>query len=335
MLSRKLAILAASVFCAPAIVAADPTISSMFSETSFDFGNVARNATIEHHFLLTNMGKQEIQLSGVRTSCGCTTPTVETPSIKPGETGSVLAHFNTDRFLGQRGATLTVTITKPYYIEVPLKVSGYIRQDVVVDPQQLSFGNVDQGSSVEKKFAVNYAGRSDWKITAATPTQAFLKTTLAEKSRLNGKVSYEVSVILEATAPAGTIQDQIWLTTNDVTGTKFPVMVSGTVERELTISPVSLNLGDLQTESTVVRSIVLKARKPFKITDAAGGAGFSFKVSDEEKQTHVVTVTYSSVGGNVVLTPIHLHTTLPSHSDVEIPVTGKTASPLASSNTQD
>ena len=79
--------------------------------------------------------------------------------LKTYEKGAIVAHFNTDSFLGQRGATLTVTIDQPFYAEVQLHVRGYIRSDVVVEPGSVQFGSIDQGTAAEQTVAVNYAGR--------------------------------------------------------------------------------------------------------------------------------------------------------------------------------
>ena len=48
----------------------------MFSETSHNFGNVARGAKTEHRFVFRNKYKEDLRVVGVRTSCGCTTPTI-------------------------------------------------------------------------------------------------------------------------------------------------------------------------------------------------------------------------------------------------------------------
>ena len=75
-----------------------------------------------------------VHISGVRASCGCTTPSISKDTLKTWETGAIIAKFNTDSFLGKKSATLTVTIDKPFYAEVQLNVAGYIRSDIVFNP---------------------------------------------------------------------------------------------------------------------------------------------------------------------------------------------------------
>ena len=50
----------------------------MFSVTDHNFGTVARGADTVFKFEVTNPYKQDMILTGVRSSCGCTSPTLET-----------------------------------------------------------------------------------------------------------------------------------------------------------------------------------------------------------------------------------------------------------------
>src|SRR5664280_2188989 len=117
----------------------------MFKITEHDFGPVARGAKAEYRFVFENLYLEDVHIAGVRTSCGCTTPSIENALLKTYDKGAILAHFNTDTFLGQRGATLTVTIDKPFYAEMQVHVRGYIRGDVVVEPGSVQVGSIDQG----------------------------------------------------------------------------------------------------------------------------------------------------------------------------------------------
>ena len=86
----------------------------MFKVTDHDFGPVARGAKAEFSFVCENIFLEDIHLAGVRTSCGCTTPRVENALLKTYDKGAIVAHFNTDSFTGPHGATLTVTIDRPF-----------------------------------------------------------------------------------------------------------------------------------------------------------------------------------------------------------------------------
>jgi len=114
--------------------AAQEWAKKMFSVTSHNFGTVARGSKTEYRFVFRNLYEEDIHVSGVRTSCGCTSPSVTKKLLKTHETSEVVATFNTRTFLGQHGATLTVTFDRPFTAEVQLRVAGNIRGDVTFEP---------------------------------------------------------------------------------------------------------------------------------------------------------------------------------------------------------
>jgi hypothetical protein len=303
----------------------------MFSERSFDFGTVARAGKVEHQFVVTNLYKDDVHIASVRSSCGCTQPRIENNTIKSHEKGFVVAAFNTRAFSGQRGATVTVTIDRPQYAEITLNVRGYIRTDVVLDPNLVNFGTVPEGQPSEKKIRIEYAGRNDWRILGTKPTSPFLVAGVKEIARSAGRATYELDVQLKEGAPAGYLQNQLLLTTNDRRGTEFPVLVEGLIVPELTVSPTALMLGTLQPGQTVTKQIVVKGAKDFKIVEIrCPNDAFHFQPSNDAKTVHLVPMTFNAGDklGNVS-EKIEIVTDLGEHKTVELSVTGQISAPLA------
>src|SRR5438876_4427566 len=141
---------------APAAHAQD-WAQAMFRELSHDFGTVAAYAKSEYRFPVTNKYKETMNIIDVRSSCGCTSPSITKQSIKTGETSEIVAVFNTHSFRGQRSAVLTVTCGHPFPAQVQLRISGFIRGDVVLNPASVDFGRVPQGSPAERTIDVSYA----------------------------------------------------------------------------------------------------------------------------------------------------------------------------------
>jgi Protein of unknown function (DUF1573). len=164
-LAKVLGLVAAVVVLAPSAAPAQEWARKMFGETVHSFGTVARGSKAEHRFSFRNPYNETIHITGVRTSCGCTSPVVTKESLKTYETAEVIAKFNTRSFLGQHGATLTVTIDKPFPAEVQLRVSGNIRSDVSFDPPLADLGNVELGSGSERTVRVSHAGSTPWEIS--------------------------------------------------------------------------------------------------------------------------------------------------------------------------
>jgi hypothetical protein len=238
----------------------------MFKETRHDFGTVARSAKTEFRFSFKNIYVEDVHVSGVRASCGCTTPWLTKDTLKTYDEGELVAHFNTDRFTGQRGATLTVTFDRPQFAEVQLRVDGYIRTDVVINPGSVEFGSIDEGAGAQKQLDVNYAGRGDWKIVDIKSGNPHLKAEAVETSRQGGQVSYRLNVSVDRDAAPGYLQDQLLLVTNDRRAVQVPLAVEGRVVSELTVSPSSLALGRIEPGETVTKQVVIQSKEPFRVT---------------------------------------------------------------------
>ncbi len=265
----------------------------MFDSTEHKFGAVARGAKVEHRFTITNLYEEDAHIASVRSSCGCTTPTVEKRDLKTFEKAELVAVFNTRTFEGDKNATLTVTFDKPFFAEVQVQISGYIRKDVVLDPGLVDFGSINQGTPVEKRIVVNYAGRSDWKITDVQTANQQITAQLTEISRQNGQVKYDLLVRLTADAPAGYIKEQLLLMTNDSRSKQLPVDVEGHVTPSVSVSPASLHMGVLQPGQKVTKQLVVKAQKEFRIKGMKCEDGaFSFDQNDDSKSLHIVPVTF-------------------------------------------
>lgn len=259
-----------------------------------DFGTVAVAAKTEFRFPIKNPLNQDLHIRDVRASCGCTTPIVETPTIEPGGTGSILARFNTHSFKGQRGATLTVVFDRPYYREVQLRVDGYIRSDMVFHPGAIEFGTVDQGESVSKTSKLMYAGRSDWKVLEIKSNRPWLMPRVEQTLRGNGRVDYDVTVDLREDAPTGFFQDELIVVTNDRSMPRVPLPVSGNVESPLSISPQAIALGSLKPGEAVKQRIIVRGQQPFLIESiSCEGWDVDYEAASEPKETHILFATFT------------------------------------------
>lgn len=288
-----IAIVLSSIHASP--LAGKEWARKMFEETEHDFGTVARGAKASYDFVFQNRFKEDIHIASVRTSCSCTTPEILKPDLKTWEEGAIRAVFNTRSFVGARTATVTVVIDKPYYAEVQLTVKGYVRRDIVFDPGAVEFGSVDSGKGSMKEVAVKYAGRSDWKITDVKGPQHF-EIRLKEDQRTGGRVLYSMHVRLLPDAPSGYFNDQLILETNDQKMKRVPLIVSGRVIENLTVSPASLSLGVLRPGERATKQLVVRAKQPFRVIEVDCGQDdcFSFETPPDAKKVHLIPVTFTA-----------------------------------------
>lgn len=257
-----------SMLCSPRI--AQEWADKMFTIRSYDFGNIARAAKAEYAFELKNLYLEDIHIAGVHASCGCTTPRLEKDTLKTYEKGEVIAHINSDRFLGDQGATVTVTIDRPYYAQVQLYVKVHIFDDVLLEPSSAALGSVAQGSSAERTIRVHYTGRPDWRVLEVRSRNPHLTGAVKEASRRDGQIAYDLKVTLDKSAPVGSLNERVWLITNGPQAKHIPVPVEGQVLGAVSVSPELLFLGVVNPGQSVTKQIVVRGQKPFRIVSVHG-----------------------------------------------------------------
>lgn len=294
--------------------------SSLFRDTDHDFGTVARAAKTEHRFEFTNPYSQPLHVRSVRTSCGCTTPMIETETVPPGGTGVILARFNTGTHTGSRSATVTVTFDRPQFTEVQLHVKGYIRRDVVFHPGELSFGNIRDGDASQAAVDIDYAGRNDWQVLEVVSQDAFLSGQVEELGRSAGRVKYRLNARLHPDAPAGLLQTELILKTNDRNLTRIPLRVNANVQAEVAVTPQFVTLGQIRPGDSVKQVVIVRGHQPFIITEVSSPElDIVFEPTPEPKPLHALPLTLSPKSGSgEVKGKIFVKTNLPGDQVVEV-----------------
>jgi hypothetical protein len=279
---------------------AEPWVDKMIADREHDFGTVARGSDTVYRFPVKNIFKQDVELVSVRSSCGCTSPTLENRVLKTGDIGYVVARFNTRTFTGLHGATLTLDVKwndKNIWRrgETQMRVHGNIRGDVVFKPGAIKFDSVDQGHVSEQVVEIAYRGRTDWKIVDVRGDSQDLEVELSRKPRSSDKLAYELLVRLKDTAPAGYFNDQLVLVTNDSQNPRIPIHVSGRVISQISVAPEPLVLGDVKFGEQVSKKFIVRGKKPFRILSIeCDEDSFQFNVDREPRERHVVEIVFDA-----------------------------------------
>jgi hypothetical protein len=292
----RAAVLATVVVASGSVpAAAQEWARKMFTVTSHNFGTVAKGSKTEYRFVFRNIYTEDLHVVGVRTSCGCTSPTVTKKDLKTHETAEVVASFNTRTFQGQHGATLTVTFDKPFYAEVQLRVAGNIRGDVTFDPPFVDLGTVDLGKGSERQVRVTRLGSVPWEIKDVRSANPNFEVSLSKPTREGGRTIYELTTRLKPDTPAGYVKGQLILVTNDPRATQIPMDVEGRVVAEVTVSPQLLALGSVPAGETVTKNVVIRANREFKITGVFCSDGcLTCEPKTTAARVHILPVTFQA-----------------------------------------
>lgn len=261
----------------------------------FDWGDISDTAPAEHVFNFTVIADQEITIA-VSASCGCTVPTMEKTTYKPGETGKVAARFDPAGRQGPQTKTLTFTVTNPQgkYNQQIATLTANVKALVTFDPPKMFLSEVDHMSGQKAKLTIT--GRKEgFQVTSVTPNNENVKASVGEPkvSDVNGEKLTSVVVELEVGkgAPIGTMQSQLDIKTNDERAKITPYFLGADVVGDIKASPAQaiLRVNDPSTPFTTSVKLDSRSGSTFNILSLE---------TDAKKEMQVVTNFEKSADGH-------------------------------------
>lgn len=78
-----------------------------------DFGKISQGASVSKEFVITNTGKEELNIRMTRASCGCTASKPEKNDLKPGESSTIKVTFNPEGKDGDQSEFILVFSNDP------------------------------------------------------------------------------------------------------------------------------------------------------------------------------------------------------------------------------
>lgn len=82
-------------------------------KTEYDFGNVEEGKLVETKIGFKNIGKSELIISDVKTSCGCTAVLLSSKKLKPNEKGNLRIELDTNGREGKLTRTIIIYSNDP------------------------------------------------------------------------------------------------------------------------------------------------------------------------------------------------------------------------------
>jgi hypothetical protein len=298
MRKRFLALVVLVVLAASA--SAQGWADKMFPDgLSHDFGTVARGTQLLHKFKMTNIYNVRMEVTSLKSACGCVTATASRRVLEPRESTWIEIRMDARRFAGAKTVGIEVAVGPEYISKAQLRVSANSRADVVFNPGQVSFGTVTRGQAITQTIDVEYAGKLPWQVSEVVAKDVPYNVTIAElyreKGRLGGagKVGYRLSATLKEDAPIGALTHHVYLKTNDPATPLVPVLIEANVQSALTVTPRVLSLGTVKTDTALTRRVVVRGNRAFRVTEVEGtGNGIELGATLASTEADVQFVTF-------------------------------------------
>jgi len=226
----RLSVGAMLILTAATASAQQPWAEKMFKDgVVHDFGSVPRGGQLFHRFKITNIYAEQMQITELRSGCGCVSASAAKRVLEPREEAFVEVNMDSRLFTGLKSVKVFVSVGPRFVSTAELRVSANSRADIVCNPTHIGFGTVAAGSRPTQTIDIEYAGVLDWKVTELVSKDVPVEATLKELYRRPGQVGYRLEAKLDADAPPGTIKRELFLKTNDPTTPLVPVLVEATV----------------------------------------------------------------------------------------------------------
>src|SRR5262249_12410496 len=137
---------------------------------------------------------------------------------------------------------------------------------------------------------------------------------------------FRVDVTLKPDAPAGTISEQVSLTTNDPNNPVVQVMLTGTVQAPLEVSPNSVRFDAVPVGEVATQRVMVRASKPFRVLQVEGQ---DEAISVEMAPTtvplphHILTLKFRPTQTGSASRVLRIHTDLDGKVISNLPVEGE------------
>ncbi len=133
-------------FAAPALLA---------DGHEFDFGSIMQGESVTHTFRFQNSGDDILEISSVRTSCGCTAALLSARRIAPGEIGELKLTFNSQGFRGKIHKTIEMTTNDPQQPLAVFNLLGNVALELFASPERVSWGIVKDPQLLTSQIVIH------------------------------------------------------------------------------------------------------------------------------------------------------------------------------------
>jgi hypothetical protein len=304
----RASLLLTAVLACSAPAHADNWADLMFSGLRHEFGNVPRGAEVRHTFVMLNNTGLPVQIAALKRNCKCISAVAIDDSVvldavnqearypklvEPGQEVRVAVAIDTRSFVGNKSGEVTISFNEPGYADVRLLINIFIRQDIVLNPGAIQFGSLAHGQEATRELEIEYAGSGDWQVLGVSNLNRDLDVGHEELYRRPGRVGYKLTVRLKPTAAARPIREILFVETNDPATPQVPVLVTGQIQPDLIVTPSNVSFGTVRTGQAMTRQVLIRGKKPFRVTRVDGGDGmFRIEKSEGAQTFHKLTVQF-------------------------------------------
>ena len=228
-----------------------PQIS--LSEEEWDFGKVKEDERPIHIFTIKNTGGEELIITRVRATCGCTATMLTSDHIPPGKSAELQTTFNPTGYKG--------IVKKDIYIESndpklsTTKIVVIVDVEPIPSPQafisnsQWDLGLISQGDTPTFTFTIENKGELDLVIDKIDVSEYVLYDIVVPLNLLPGEKQEIIFTYDSVKHELGEVRESIRISCNDPKRKAFSLHINGYIKE---MAPPSVSISPLEVKFNLI-----------------------------------------------------------------------------------
>lgn len=224
-----------------------------FEEQVYDFGKIYIGESIKHEFKLKNLGKGELIITNVKSSCGCTAALVSKNILPKDEEGEVEVKFNSGHYVGKVTKSVIVNSNDPENSKYKLTVTGEVIEEVSVNPKRINFGIINKGDFCTKNLEIKTVPELKIDIKKVESPSPYI-TIIKNKT---GENNYVCQVTISKYDYIGKLNGIVFVYTSSNKQERIDVPFSGEIVGDLTFYPEVLSFGSVKLGQDIKKTVIV------------------------------------------------------------------------------
>jgi hypothetical protein len=239
---------------APRIVCASP---------EYNFGTAVVTQMVTHEFILRNEGDLNLEISNVRSSCGCTVANITSRSVPPGGETKVTAALSLAGRTGMQHKTVTVDSNDPHQPSLLLTLKGEVAVNVKVQPERVLWDRLSATDAASAEVLISASDQQPFIIQSTQPSSTNLEVTV---TTVETNMSYKLVISTKPPLPEGVISANVRVLTTHPQRPVIDIPVTSQVLGDLVAAPPIINIS-AQGPQPVTTYIIVRspAGRPFEV----------------------------------------------------------------------
>jgi len=225
---------------------------------TIQFGSRDNTETVVHEFILENRGTAPLEISKVKTSCGCTTARLKNQTLSPGSREILTARFSLRKRKGHQKKSITIHSNDPDTPKLDLFMEGEALPIIGVRPYSLRFSPGSASAPMTQTIVLQSEDGTPFQIQDISHQLSQL--SIDTRTVTPGK-SYQLIVTLSPQDEKPSLHDNLIIRTSHPKLPSITIPVSIRKKPDLVCAPPEIRIHK-QSADTKTLSVFLAVQSP-------------------------------------------------------------------------